>query len=189
VKAPACLLLLALTLAGCRAAPDAANVAAGNEANPAAPEAAAPQRALPALTGRVVDMANLLTPAEEAGLTAELAALERRTTDQIVVVTAPSLEGEPIAAYARRLGNGWGIGQANKDNGVLIVVAQAEQQTRIHVGYGLEPILTNARAAEIIRRDMVPHFRESRWLAGIQGGSRAVIATLVAHEREPRRGR
>lgn len=187
MKAPARLLALALALAGCRAAPDAANVAVGNEAKPQA--AAASARALPALTGRVVDMANLLTPAEEAALTGELAALERRTTDQLVIVTTQSLGGEPIAAYARRLGNSWGIGQEDKDNGVLIVVAPAEQQMRIHVGYGLEPILTNARAAEIVRQDMAPHFRESRWLAGIEGGTRAVIATLVAHEREPRRGR
>jgi uncharacterized protein len=187
LKAPARLLLLALALAGCRAAPDAENIAAGNEAKPVA--AVAPERTLPALTGRVVDMANLLTPAEETALTGELAALEARTTDQLVIVTTQSLGGEPIAAYARRLGNGWRIGQADKANGVLIIVAPAEQQTRIHVGYGLEPILTNARAAEIIRQDMVPHFRESRWLAGIEGGTRAVIATLVAHEREPRRGR
>jgi uncharacterized protein len=197
VKAAARLLVLALALAGCRAAPpDAANVVAGNEALAAAatsvkrPAPPAPAEwPLPPLTGRVVDMANLLTPEEEATLTARLAAFEAQTTSQLVIVTTPSLMGESIEAYGLRLGNGWGIGQRGRNNGVLLIVAPNDRQTRIEVGRGLEPILTNARAAEIIRQDMVPHFRESRWLAGIEGGTRAVIATLVAHEREPRRGR
>jgi uncharacterized protein len=60
---------------------------------------------------------------------------------------------------------------------------------RIQVGYGLEPILTNDRAAEIIARDLLPNFREERWFEGIDSGSRSIIATLIAREREPRQGR
>jgi len=155
------------------------NVAAN--AAPAAP-------ALPRLTGRVVDDANLLAPEQEQRLGAALAALESRTTDQLVIVTIPDLAGQPIEDYARRLGNHWGLGQAGKDNGVLIVVAPVERKVRIAVGDGLEPVLTNARADEIIRGDMLPAFRESRWYDGIDAGARSIAATLVAHAGE-RRGR
>jgi uncharacterized protein len=141
---------------------------------------------LPPLTGRVVDLANLLTPAQEAGLTRQLAALERRTSDQLVIVTAPSLRGRTIEAYGLMLGNGWHIGQRGKDNGVLLIVAPAERQTRIEVGYGLESILTDARARAIVDR-MTPRFRQSRWHEGIEAGTQAIVATLIAHEREPRR--
>jgi uncharacterized protein len=174
VKTRVRLLALAIALAGCSAGTDAANHATGNEA-----QAATSTRSLPALTGRVVDMANLLSPAEEAALTGRLAALERQTSDQLVIVTTPSLEGETIAAYGMRLGNGWRIGQRGRNNGVLLIVAPAESQTRIEVGRGLEATLTNESAAEIIRRDLIPHFRAGRWHAGIDAGTGAIIAVLT----------
>jgi uncharacterized protein len=142
---------------------------------------------LPPLTGRVVDMANLLTPVEEARLTRQLAALERRTSDQLVIVTTRSLGGRTIEAYGLMLGNGWHVGQRGKDNGVLLIVAPTEGRTRIEVGYGLEAILTNARARVIVDRDLLPRFREGRWRAGIEAGTHAIVAMLIAHEREPRR--
>lgn len=145
--------------------------------------------ALPPLTGRVVDMADLLSPAEEAALTRRLAALERRTSDQLVVVTTGSLGGRSIEEYGLRLGNGWGIGRRGRDNGILLIVAPREHKTRIEVGFGLEAILTDERADLIIRRDMLPRFRERNWNAGIDAGSRAIVATLVAHAGEPRRRR
>lgn len=144
---------------------------------------------LPPLTGRVVDMADLLTPAQEDALVRRLAALERRTSDQLVIVTTRSLGGRSIEEYGLRLGNGWHVGQRGKDNGVLLIVAPHEHLTRIEVGFGLEAILTDARAHEIIRRDMLPQFRAGRWHAGIEAGTQAIVATLIAHEREPRRRR
>ena len=141
----------------------------------------------PPLTGRVVDQANLLSPAEEAYLTERLAALEARTTDQLVVVTMPSLGGRTIEAFGMALGNHWGIGQRGKDNGVLLIVVPAERKVRIEVGYGLEQILTNARASAIIHADLIPQFRQSRWYEGVRAGTRSIIATLVEREREPRR--
>jgi uncharacterized protein len=159
-------------------------LAALGQARPAPPTAA-----LPALTGPVVDMADLLSPAEEAGLTRTLAALEGRTTDQLIVVTTPSLGGRTIEAYGLMLGNGWHIGQRGRDNGVLVIVAPAERKTRIEVGYGLEAILTNPRAQQIVDRDMVPQFRAGHWHAGIEAGTQAIVATLIAHVREPRRRR
>jgi len=183
VKAPAALILLGLALAGCGSA------SAPAAANQVPTAASAPATDLPALTGRVVDNAALLTPAQEAALTEESAALERRTSDQLVVVTTPSLGGRPIEQYGLALGNSWHIGQRGKDNGVLLIVAPTERKVRIEVGYGLEAILTNARAAQIIDESIVPRFRESNWHEGIEGGSRAIVATLVAHADEPRQRR
>ena len=159
------------------------------EAAVAAVAAKPPTSRLPALTGRVVDLADLLTADEEARLVSTSAELERRTSDQLVIATIRSLEGRSVEDYARELGNHWGIGQADKDNGVLLVVAPTERKVRIAVGHGLEPILTNERAAQIIDRDLVPNFREELWSEGIEAGTRSIVATLIAHEREPRRGR
>lgn len=140
----------------------------------------------PALTGRVVDTADLLSPAQEAQLTGRLADLERRTTDQLVIVTLPSLGGRSIEDYGLALGNHWGIGQRGKDNGVLLILAMEDRKVRIAVGYGLEAILTNERAAEIIRRDILPHMRKARYAPGIEAGVSVIVSTLIAHAREPR---
>src|SRR4051812_25680448 len=127
VKTSVFLLAVALGLAGCgqASAPSAANRAAAAPAPAAAPAAGLPER-----TGRVVDNANLLTPAEEAGIGAQLAALESRTGDQLVVVTTPSLGGQTISQYGLALGNHWHVGQTGRDNGVLLIVAPTEHQVR-----------------------------------------------------------
>src|SRR5581483_5381968 len=101
-----------------------------------AAEAAEPT--FPALTGRVVDDADLLSPADEQELTDELKALEDKSSDQVVVVTLPSLQGYAIEDYGYRLGRHWGIGTAKLNNGVLLIVAPNERKVRIEVGYGLE---------------------------------------------------
>src|SRR5690606_31329664 len=96
----------------------------------------------PELSGRrVVDEANLLQPAEEAALTEKLAALEQGSSDQLVVVTVPDLQGYEIEEYGYQLGRHWGIGQNETNNGVLLIVAPNERKVRIEVGYGLEGIL------------------------------------------------
>jgi uncharacterized protein len=87
-----------------------------------------------ALTGRVVDQAGIILPADEQRLTQQLARLERETTDQVVIVTLPSLNGEAIEKVGLALGNGWGIGQADTDNGVLLLVAPHDRKVRIEVG-------------------------------------------------------
>lgn len=173
---------LALLFAACGDAP--ATQAAANASVPAAPGTG-----FPALTGRVVDQANLLSPAEEAGLAARLEALERRTTDQLVIVTVPSLNGRTIEEFGLSLGRHWRIGRRGRDNGVLLIVAPSERKVRIEVGYGLEAILTNARAGEIIRSAMLPALAQGRWYPAIEAGTRGIIETLIAHEDEPRRRR
>ncbi|MEQ9245389.1 MAG: TPM domain-containing protein, partial [Nitratireductor sp.] len=78
---------------------------------------------LPPLTGRVVDNAGIIDAATEASLTERLEAFERKSSDQIVVATIRSLEGEALEPFANRLFRAWGLGQAGEDNGVLLLVA------------------------------------------------------------------
>lgn len=132
----------------------------------------------PALSGRVVDQAGLLTPETEVELTARLEALERDTTDQLVVVTLDSLQGLEIEDYGYRLGRAWGIGQGETDNGVLLIVAPQERKVRIEVGYGLEPILTDGLSALIIHNEILPAFREGYFERGIEQGVSAIETQL-----------
>ena len=164
--------LLFAALAGCEAGGATAAEPAGN--------AAAAAAAFPALTGRVVDEADLVSPEVEEALADRLERLEQRTTDQFVIVTVPELEGRDIADYSRALGNHWGIGREDRDNGVLLVVAPNERRVRIAVGKGLERTLSDARALQIIEERLVPAFREGDYEGGIIGGAEAVIETLEA---------
>jgi uncharacterized protein len=172
---------LAALLAGCHgpAAP-----AADNRSAAVAAPAAQGASAFPALTGRVVDGADLLSPAQEASLTQLSAGLESRTSDQLVIVTVPTLGGRDIADYGRDLGNHWGVGQAGRNNGVLLIVAPHERRTRIEVGTGLTAILTNERARQIMDQALVPQFRAGHWFAGIEAGSAAIVAALTPQPRE-----
>jgi uncharacterized protein len=133
---------------------------------------------LPALSGRVVDQANMLSPAAEASLTTKLESLERRRTDQFVVVTLASLKGEAIEKVGLRLGRGWGIGQVGKDNGILLLVAPNERKVRIQVGYGLERAVEDQEAMAIIDQVLLPAFRAGSLEQGTLAGADAIIAEL-----------
>ena len=144
----------------------------------AVPALAAAPPTFPALSGRVVDQARLLSPEREAELTETLAALERDTSDQVVVVTVNSLEGHEIEDYGYQLGRAWGIGQKDGDNGVLLIVAPEERKVRIEVGYGLEPVLTDALSALIIQNRILPPFRTGGYEEGITQGVAAIETQL-----------
>lgn len=132
----------------------------------------------PALTGRVVDDAHILSPATKEELAQKLAALESKTSRQLVVVTLASLDGYEISDYGYQLGRAWGIGQKKLNNGALFIVAPAEHKTRIEVGYGLEPILTDALCSVIIQTQVLPHFRQGDFDGGVLAGTDALIAQL-----------
>lgn len=146
-----------------------------------APAAAAPT--FPTLTGRVVDGANILSPATEGQLTQKLAALEARTSRQLVVVTLPSLQGYEISDYGYQLGRHWGIGQKKLNNGVLFIIAPKERATRIEVA-GLEGILTDALSSVIIQTQVLPHFRKNDYDGGIAAGTDALIQQLSLERSE-----
>lgn len=146
----------------------------------------APSKALPGLTGRVVDRAELLDEEAEAALTRRLAALEKATTDQLVVVTVPSLDGESIEELGLRLGNGWGVGRKDAGNGVLLILAAADRRARIEVGKGLQGLLTDEEAQRIMDKQLVPRFRQGEYVEGIEAGVAAIEATLRSDPRRPR---
>lgn len=133
---------------------------------------------IPFLTGRVVDEAEILSPATRAKLGAELKALEERSTHQVAVLTVRTLGGASVEDFAVRVFEAWKLGQKGKDNGVLVLVAPAERRMRIEVGYGLEGTLTDAIAARIIRDRMTPAFKAGDFDRGVSEGVAAVIETL-----------
>ncbi len=139
---------------------------------------AAQEFELPALTGRVVDRAELLDTQAEARLTSMLAAHEQSTGEQVVVVTVPDLQGRSIEEFGVQLGREWGIGQAGEDNGALLIVARDDRRVRIEVGYGLEGRLTDAQSSVIINRIITPAFREGDFTRGITEGTAAMIQVL-----------
>jgi uncharacterized protein len=132
----------------------------------------------PALTGRVVDDAHILSDTTQADLTQKLAALEQQTSRQLVVVTVPSLGGYEISDYGYQLGRAWGIGQKSLNNGVLLIVAPTEHRVRIEVGYGLEPILTDAFSSVVINTQMTPKFKAGDFNGGVEAGADALIQQL-----------
>ncbi len=133
---------------------------------------------VPYLSGRVVDDAEILSPAARADLAAKLKAHEDKTTNQVVVLTVPTIGSESIEEYANQVFTQWKLGQKGKDNGVLVVVAPKDRKMRIEVGYGLEGTLTDAMAARIIRNEMTPKFKNQDYDGGIGSGVSAIVALL-----------
>jgi len=145
-----------------------------------------PARALefPVLTGRVVDDANVLDSAQRAAMTDKLAALEAKTTDQLVVVTLKSLQGTSIEDFGVQLGRHWQIGQKDKNNGALLIVAPNERKVRIEVGYGLEGTLTDALSNVIIQTAIIPRFKANDFAGGIGRGVDGIIDVLTGDDAE-----
>jgi len=132
----------------------------------------------PALTGRVVDAADILNAGTRADLARQLEEHERATGEQIVVATVPDLGGLTIEDYGYQLGRHWGIGGKARDNGVVLIVAKAEHKVRIEVGYGLEGDLTDAMSSNIVNTRIVPAFRRGDYDAGVRAGVGAIIDVL-----------
>lgn len=132
----------------------------------------------PALSGRVVDDASLLSETAERRLDEKLAQLEADTGRQLVVATIRDLGGYEIEDYGYRLGREWGVGRRQANDGALLIVAPRERKVRIEVGYGLEPVLTDALSAQIIQRNILPAFRTGHFEAGITAGVDALDAQL-----------
>src|SRR5471032_2804090 len=132
----------------------------------------------PALTGRVVDNAQMIEPAVREQLTQQLQAHEAATGEQLVVVTVPDLQGADIADFGYQLGRAWGIGQKDKNNGALLIVARDERKLRIEVGYGLEDRLTDAQSSVIINQVITPAFKTGNYSKGISDGVAAMLVVL-----------
>jgi uncharacterized protein len=142
----------------------------------ALPAFAAPK--FPALSGRVVDEANILSPQVEQDLTIKLKTLEDSTGRQLVVATVPTLQGYEIEDYGYQLGRTWGLGSKDKDDGAILLVAPTEKKVRIEVGYGLEPVLTDALSSVIIQSAILPKFKAGDLEGGVVAGSGEIVTQL-----------
>jgi uncharacterized protein len=133
----------------------------------------------PALSGRVVDQANVIPAANRGALEAKLKDLEDKSGIQLVVATVKSLQGNDVETFANQLFRHWKIGEAKKNNGVLLLVAPSERKVRIEVGYGLEGTLTDALSKVIISSAIVPRFKANDFAGGIERGVDGIISVLT----------
>lgn len=148
----------------------------------ALPMPAGADTAVPYLSGRIVDDAEVLSGQARTRLTAMIQAHERATGNQVVVLTVPTLSGGSVEDYAVRVFESWKLGQKGKDNGVLILVVPQDRKMRIEVGYGLEGRLTDAAASRIVRNLMTPRFREGNYDVGMEAGVTAVLQIIEGRQ-------
>jgi uncharacterized protein len=120
--------------------------------------------------------------AVETALDQRIDQLEQKTTSEIAVVTVTSLDGMEVEEYANKMFKAWGVGQAKQDNGVLVVVSPTDRAMRIEVGYGLEGVLPDGLAGQIIREDFIPRFRDGDFSGGINTGVNHVIDIVEKHQ-------
>jgi uncharacterized protein len=132
----------------------------------------------PALTGRVVDDAGVMTAQSRSRVEAKSKDLEDKSGIQLVVATVKSLQGGDIETYANQLFRYWKLGEAKKNNGVLLLVAPTEHKVRIEVGYGLEGTLTDAASSVIISSVIVPRFKAGDYSGGVEAGVDGIISIL-----------
>jgi uncharacterized protein len=125
---------------------------------------------VPLLTRYVTDQTNTLSPSETQDLEYRLKTYDDSTSNQIVVLIIPSLEGEDLFDYSIRVAEKNRIGRKGKDNGILILVVKDERKIRIEVGYGLEEVVPDAVASSIIRNIIAPYFKAGRYYEGLRKG-------------------
>jgi uncharacterized protein len=139
-------------------------------------------QSFPKPAGRSSDFANVISADVESALDQRIDQLEQKTSSEIAVVTVASLDGMSVEEYANKMFKAWGVGQAKQDNGVLVVVAPSDRSMRIEVGYGLEGVLPDGLAGQIIRDDFIPQFRDGNYSGGINTGVNHVIDIVEKHQ-------
>lgn len=144
----------------------------------AIPATAQAALSFPQFTGLVTDAANIIPADQKAALEAKLQALQQQTGRQLVVATIPDLQGNEIADYGYQLLRTWGVGLKGLDNGAILIVAPNEHKVRIEVGYGLEPVLTDAFSSVVIQQAIVPQFKAGNMVGGISAGVDALTQQL-----------
>ena len=132
---------------------------------------------VPNLQGRVNDYANMLTVEQKENLEKKFEQYEKETSNQIVILTIPSLENEVLEEFSIKVADKWKIGQKGKDNGVIFLVAKNDRKMRIEVGKGLEGSLTDLTSGRIIA-EMTPYFKNGAYYDGINAGMDKVILAI-----------
>jgi uncharacterized protein len=138
----------------------------------------------PALTGRVVDQANIIPAANRSAMEVKLRDLEEKSGIQLVVATVTSLQGSEIEIFANELFRNWKLGEAKRNNGILLLVAPNEHKVRIEVGYGLEGTLTDALSNVIVSSAIVPRVKAGDYAGGIERGVDGIISILTTDAAE-----
>ncbi len=133
----------------------------------------------PKLTGRVIDAAKLLDPQQTAAIETRLAALEQQSGHQLVVATIPDLQGYDIGDYGYQLGRAWGLGSKETNDGAILIIAPQERRVRVEVGYGLEPVLTDAFSSQVIQTVILPRFKANDYPGGIAAGTDAIAQQIA----------
>ncbi len=151
----------------------------------ALPAPALAAKAVPFLSGRVVDEPGMLSAAAKQKLDAELAAFEKQTGDQVAVLVVAGLDGEPLEDYSVRVAQTWKLGQKGKDNGVLLLISRDDRRMRIEVGYGLEPKLTDLQTHEILDNVIRPRFQQGDFDGGVEKGVDAILQLLTGQPLPP----
>ncbi|MDD3310555.1 YgcG family protein [Pseudodesulfovibrio sp.] len=142
--------------------------------------AAVPARALeaPSFSGYVTDRAHMISAEAKAAMEDRLAELDRTDSTQVAVLTIPSLEGDSLEDFSIRVAEAWKVGHKGSDNGVLLIVSKGDHKIRIEVGYGLEGVLTDILAGQIIKNIIGPHFRAGDYDAGFIDGVAAIAGAV-----------
>jgi uncharacterized protein len=130
---------------------------------------------VPPLRGYVNDYAGMISSPAKERLEEELKGFEQTDSTQIVILTVPSLGGDPLETFSIKVGEAWKIGQKGKDNGLIIVVAQQERKIRIEVGRGLEGKVTDLLAGRIVDLVINPRFKRGDFDGGFQAGISALV--------------
>jgi len=136
-------------------------------------------------TGFVQDYAQILSFEQAQTLENKLEQFERGTTNEIAVVTIPSLDGDVIESVAQEIFTKWGIGKKDKNNGVLLLISLQDRKTRIHTGYGVEGDLTDVGTSYIQQDIIAPAFRGGDYYAGIDGAVDKIIFAIGGNDIVP----
>ncbi len=139
---------------------------------------------VPFLSGRVMDEANVLSSESKLSIENKLKEHEKATSNQVVVLIIPSLEGEVLEEYSLKVASTWKLGQKGKDNGVLLLIAKNDRKLRIEVGYGLEGSLTDALSSRIIRNEITPSFKQGNFSLGVEQGVDAILSAIAGTYKE-----
>ena len=129
----------------------------------------------PPLKGHINDYAGLLEAPAQERLEKLLTAYEARVGHQFAVLIVPSLEGDPLEDFSIRVADAWKLGSKKSDNGLLLLIAPHEHQARIEVGRGLEGVIPDAVAAQVIRQILKPAFRQQDFAGGIEAALKVLM--------------
>lgn len=147
------------------------------------------QQEIPAIVDPVTDLTNTLDKIEYTNLRKQIIRFEDSTSNQLVVLMIPSLQGNEIRDFGIRVLEKNKIGKKGRDNGVLVLIAKEDRKVSIEVGYGLEGVLTDALSTSIIENDLKPNFRKERYYDGIAAAIHSIMMVTQGEYTADKKGK